>query len=214
MPTTGSRGSRNPDKSRRYTFVLDSFLAPFASWIMIQRNIAHYTVSTYYINDCQWCLKWKAWTCPQLLCSTLVSQKDFPTKLCSVRFLWPTRQDFFFMMIFLDYFGVAFYEILEMFRTYMGCYSAIPTVLVDWQLGQIVFYINVRLLLWSSMMNRLLPRTLAALSGIIVYHLSIQCQFKPILRHDMPWSMGHFNPWIWNQSWVLSLFPIHKYIAC
>ena len=102
-----------------YTFVLDSFLAPFASWIMIQRNIAHYTVSTYYINDCQWCLKWKAWTCPQLLWSTLVSQKNFPTKLCSVRFPWPTRQEisFFLWGSFLNYFGVAFYEILEMFRT-------------------------------------------------------------------------------------------------
>lgn len=52
--------------------------------------------------------------------------------------------------------------------------------------------INVRLLLWSSMMNRLLPRTLAALSGIIVYHPSIQCQLSPhlgMICHDQ-WAIS------------------------
>lgn len=196
-----------------YTFVLDSFLAPFASWIMIQRNIAHYTVSTYYINDCQWCLKWKAWTCPQLLWSTLVSQNNFPTKLCSVRFPWPTRQEISYIFFNEDLVWIILgWHFMRFLRCSAHTWDASRYSYCSGWLA--IGCINVRLLLWSSMMNRLLPRTLAALSGIIVYHLSIQCQFKPILRHDMPWSMGHFNPWIWNQSWVLSLFPIHKYIAC
>ena len=97
MPTTGSRGSRNQDKSREIYDVYIRFGFLSSAFCIMNHDPTkhcplHYTVSTYYINDCQWCLKWKAWTCPQL---------------CSVRFPWPTRQEisfFFFMRIFFGLF--------------------------------------------------------------------------------------------------------------
>ena len=126
MPTTGSRGSRNQDKSREIYDVYIRFGFLSSAFCIMNHDPTkhcplHYTVSTYYINDCQWCLKWKAWTCPQL---------------CSVRFPWPTRQEISFFFFYEDLFWIILgWHFMRFLRCSAHTWDAIPLFLLFWLTG-------------------------------------------------------------------------------